>query len=315
MKYKDAGVDIDRSNKLVKKLQRTFGNVIGPFGGTFDLKGTALVTSTDGIGTKLNLEVKHMRMEAAAQDLVAMNVNDISCMGAKPLFFLDYIGCHRIDDTLLDPFFSSLNSILSNLGCKLLGGETAEMPSIYPKGGLDLAGFVVGEVQTSDGKPLGPQRVKDGDVAIALPSSGPHSNGYTLVNKLIEDRLIDDFDDSLLNSLLAPTKLYVFKSMEGVHACAHITGGGVIENIPRIIPKGLRLDFKIGSVPEVFEIIQKSGNVSDEEMLRTFNMGTGFVILADPKNVSDVVNKLHDFEPRIAGKVCEDETDRRLRIG
>lgn len=315
MKYKDAGVDIDRSNKLVEKLQKTFGSVIGPFGGTFDFKGATLVTSTDGIGTKLNLEVKHMRMEAAAQDLVAMNVNDISCMGAKPLFFLDYIGCHTIDDTLLEPFFNSLNSILSNLKCKLLGGETAEMPSIYPERGLDLAGFVVGEVQTADGKPLGPQKVKDKDVAIALPSSGPHSNGYTLVNKLIKDGLIDDSDESILNSLLAPTKLYVFGPKEGVHACAHITGGGIIENIPRVIPKGLRLDFEIGNVPWIFELIQKSGNVSDEEMLRTFNMGTGFVILVDPKKVNDVVNELRDFGPRIAGKVCEDETDRRLRIG
>ena len=314
MKYRDVGVDIDRADKLVKKLQETFGNVIGAFAGTFDFKGTTLVASTDGIGTKLNLEVKYSRMKAAAQDLVAMNVNDISCMGAKPLFFLDYIGCNRIDNDLLKAFFRSLNSILKSLNCKLLGGETAEMPLIYSKGIFDLAGFVVGEIKTPDGKPLGPQKVRAGDVVIALPSSGPHSNGYTLINKLIEYNLINISDDSVLNALLKPTKLYVFNPIDGIHACAHITGGGIMGNVPRITPKGLRVDFEIGDVPRIFDLIQKAGNISDEEMLKTFNMGTGFVIIADHRKTNIIMNELHNFNPRIAGRVCKDETGCHIRI-
>ena len=314
LKYKDVGVDIDRSSILEKKLRKTFGNVIGSFGGTFEFNGSTLVSSTDGIGSKLNLEVKYMKMNAAAQDLVAMNVNDISCMGAKPLFFLDYVGCHKINNLVLEPFFKSLKITLDSLDCKLLGGETAEMPFIYPEGMLDLAGFVVGELKTSDRKPLGPEKVKVGDVAIALPSSGPHSNGYTLVNKLLNDGLLDDSDTPLMNALLAPTILYVFDPTDGIHACAHITGGGLIENLPRIIPEGTKLDFEIGNVPEVFRKIQKAGNIPDDEMLRTFNMGTGFVLIVDPKKVNNIANELRDFNPRVAGKVCEDETDRRLRI-
>ncbi len=314
MKYKDVGVDIDRANDFVSKLYKTFGSVIGAFGGTFKFKNSTLVASTDGIGTKLILETKYNRMDSAAQDLVAMNVNDISCMGAKALFFLDYIGCHKIDTHVLDPFVKSLKTILDSLDCRLLGGETAEMPSIYPEGIFDLAGFVVGEISTSDKRPLGPQKVKTGDIAIALPSSGLHSNGYTLVNKLIDNGYLDVSDSSLLEALLKPTNLYVFNIVEGIHACAHITGGGLVENLPRIVPTNMRIDFELGNVPELFAKIQKAGNISDDEMLRTFNMGTGFVILADAKKVNAIMNELKDFNPRIAGEVIEDETNCRIRI-
>jgi len=314
LKYKDAGVDIDRANIFVDKLRKTFGSVIGPFGGTFNFKDSTLVASTDGIGTKLILEARYERMANAAQDLVAMNVNDLSCMGARPLFFLDYIGCPEIDNSILEPFIESLRSILDSLDCKLLGGETAEMPFIYPKGVLDIAGFVVGEIKTPDRKAFGPKKVKIGDIAIALPSSGLHSNGYTLVNKLIDNGVLDESDASLMDTLLVPTKLYVFKPMDAIHACAHITGGGLIENLPRIIPEGARLDFKTGDVPKIFEEIQKAGNISDDEMLRTFNMGTGFVILVEPTKVNEVMNELRDFSPVISGKVCEDESGCHIRI-
>ncbi len=314
MKYKDAGVDIDRSNDFTSKLRKTFGNAIGSFGGTFNFKNSTLVASTDGIGTKLTLEIKYRRMNNAAQDLVAMNVNDISCMGAKPLFFLDYIGCHKIDNSILEPFIESLKSVLDSLNCNLLGGETAEMPSVYPKGTFDMVGFVVGEIKTPDGKPLGSEKVKVGDAVIALPSSGLHSNGYTLVNKLIADGLLDVSNTALIDALLTPTILYVFEPMEGIHACAHITGGGLIENLPRVIPKRMRVDFEIGNVPEVFKWIQKAGNISDGEMLRTFNMGTGFALIVDQKEVKNIMNGLRDFNPRIAGRVFENETGSNLRF-
>ncbi len=314
MKYEDAGVSIDKANAFEDKLRNAFGKVIGPFGGTFDLKGTTLVTSTDGVGTKLKLETSLKKMDSAAQDLVAMNVNDIFCLGAKPLFFLDYIGCHSINPEILNPFVDSLKAVLDSLDCRLLGGETAEMPSIYPENTVDLVGFVVGEIGTNDGRPLGSHRVRAGDVAIALPSSGPHSNGYTLINKLIDDGLIDKTDESVMRALLEPTFIYSFDFAEGMRACAHVTGGGLIENLPRMIPEGLRLDFEIGDVPEIFEIIKKAGKIPDGEMLRTFNMGTGFVILADPEKADSIMKELEIFNPRIAGKVSEDETDSRLRL-
>lgn len=314
MKYEDAGVNIDKSNVFEEKLKNIFGDVIGPFGGIFNLKGSTLVTSTDGIGTKLKLEIEHARMDYAAQDLVAMNVNDIFCLGAKPLFFLDYIGCHTINLEILDQFIKSLKCVLDSIECKLLGGETAEMPLIYPKDMIDLVGFVVGEVSTSDGLPLGPQKVKAGDVAIALPSSGPHSNGYTLINKLIDERLIDGSDDAFINALLEPTFIYSFNFVDGIHACAHVTGGGVVENLPRMLPNGLGLDFEIGDVPEVFEKIKAAGKIPDDEMLRTFNMGIGFVLLVEKERVSAILEELKKFNPRIAGKVFEDETGSHLRI-
>ncbi|MCR4433998.1 MAG: phosphoribosylformylglycinamidine cyclo-ligase [Caldiserica bacterium] len=314
MRYKDAGVDISRAEKLKEKLRDLFGERIGPFAGTFSWEGKLFVVSTDGIGTKLQLLAKYGRMKEAAQDLVAMNVNDIFCLGAKPLFFLDYVGCHRIETEFLQPFFQSLKALLDSLHCVLLGGETAEMPSVYPQGSLDLVGFVVGIVDTPDGLPLGPEKVKAGDLAIALPSSGPHSNGYSLINKLLAKGLLDEKDPALMRSLLQPTKIYSFQFREGIHACAHITGGGLSKNLPRMVPQGLRLDFQIGDVPQVFEKIQKAGKIPSMEMLQTFNMGTGFVLLVDRERAGEILKSLEGFCPRLAGKVIEDEKDRRLRI-
>lgn len=314
MRYKDSGVDIFRAERLKKKIRDLFGERIGPFAGTFSWEGKLFVASTDGIGTKLQLLAKYGRMKEAAQDLVAMNVNDIFCLGAKPLFFLDYVGCHRIETKILQPFFQSLKALLDSLHCVLLGGETAEMPSVYPQGSLDLVGFVVGIVDTPDGLPLGPEKVRAGDLAIALPSSGPHSNGYSLINKLLEEGLLDKSDSTLMDSLLQPTKIYRFEFHEGIHACAHITGGGLTKNLPRIVPQGLRLNFQIGDVPQVFEKIKKAGKIPSEEMLQTFNMGTGFVLLVDRGKVGEILKSLEGFSPRLAGEVIEDEKDRRLRI-
>jgi phosphoribosylaminoimidazole synthetase len=313
LRYKDAGVDISRAEKLKRKLRDLFGETIGPYAGVFPFNGRLFAASTDGIGTKLQLLLRYGKMREAAQDLVAMNVNDIFCLGARPLFFLDYVGCHRIQPELLQPFFESLKALLSSLHLKLLGGETAEMPSLYPPGTLDLVGFVVGVVDTPDGLPWGPERVKAGDLAIALPSSGPHSNGYSLINKLLREGLLKE-DRSLMDSLLQPTKIYSFAFQEGIHACAHITGGGLSKNLPRIIPEGLRLDFQIGSVPEVFEKIREAGKIPFEEMLQTFNMGTGFVLLVDREKVEEILHLLASYQPRLAGEVSRDEKDSRLRI-
>ncbi|MDI6868790.1 MAG: phosphoribosylformylglycinamidine cyclo-ligase [Coprothermobacterota bacterium] len=314
MKYKDAGVDISRAEKLKSWLKDLFGETIGPYAGTFSLGEKLLVASSDGIGTKLKLMARYRRMKEAAQDLVAMNVNDIFCLGAKPLFFLDYVGCHRIEIELLQPFFESLKALLDSLHCQLLGGETAEMPSVYPEGSLDLVGFIVGIVDTSDHLPFGPEKVKAGDLAIALPSSGPHSNGYSLINKLLQEGYLQESDQALMESLLQPTKIYRFEYLEGIHACAHITGGGLSKNLLRIIPEGLKLDFKVGEIPEVFEKIRKAGKIPLEEMLQTFNMGTGFVLIVDPEKAEEVLKNLAIFQPRIAGKVSQDEKGSRLRI-
>jgi phosphoribosylaminoimidazole synthetase len=314
VRYSDAGVNIDRSNKFEDALRNVFGNVIGPFAGLFELDGIKIVSSTDGIGTKLKLEIDNNKLDAAAQDLVAMNVNDIFCLGAKPLFFLDYIGCHSIDIELLDPFIKNLRLILDTLNCKLLGGETAEMPLIYPEGVMDMVGFVVGKISTADKLPLGPEKVREGDIAIALPSSGPHSNGYTLINKLISDNPSLSKDHLFMETILKPTFIYSFDFVEGIHACAHITGGGLVENLPRIIPENLCLEFEIGEIPEIFKRLQNIGKIPEDEMLRTFNMGTGFVLIVEPNKTDKVMKVVERFKPRIAGKVVKSETSSHFRI-
>ena len=311
--YEESGVSISRANSLVKRMKELFGGNIGPFAGQYKIGDVTLVASADGIGSKLELEMKHQRMDGAAQDLVAMNVNDIFCEGAKPLFFLDYVGCNRIDEKLLEPFFVSLKNILSELNCQLLGGETAEMPRLYPKGKMELMGFVVGKISTPDGKPLGKHKVKDGDIIIALPSNGPHSNGFTLINHLIDDGALETSDE-VLESLLAPTTIYDFEFVDGIHACAHITGGGLVENIKRVIPSHLSAEIEIGTIPEIFIKIQKSGNISDEEMAETFNLGTGFVLIVEPSMVENVMKKIEKFNPRIAGEVKKDEKGGSVRL-
>ncbi len=313
MNYEESGVSVDRANSMIEKVKTLFGENIGPFAGQYEIGGVRLVASADGIGSKLELEIKHHRMDSAAQDLVAMNVNDLFCMGAKPLFFLDYIGCHRIEEKLLEPFFISLKKILDELKCSLLGGETAEMPRLYPKGKMELMGFVVGKVATPNGRAFGKREVKKGDLLIALPSSGPHSNGYTLINHLIDDDSLKT-SENVLSSLLNPTKIYDFEFVDGIHACAHITGGGLMENMKRILPDNLSMEFEVGEIPKIFEIIQKSGKISDEEMLKTFNMGTGFVIAVDPLKVESVMKKVEKFNPRMAGEIEEYEKGCRVRL-
>ncbi len=302
MNYEESGVSLKRADALVERLKDLFGSNIGPFAGEYKLGKTTLVASADGIGSKLELEVKYRRMDNAAQDLVAMNINDLFCSGAKPLFFLDYIGCNRIDEKLLEPFFVSLKNILGELKCQLLGGETAEMPRLYSEGKMEIMGFVVGKLSTVDGKTLGKHNVKDGDVLIALPSSGPHSNGYTLVNHLIEEGILN-LDKNILETLLAPTKIYAFNFVSGIHACAHITGGGIVGNLERIIPQKMAADFEVGEIPFVFKEIQKSACLSDDEMARTFNLGTGFVLAVERSKVKDVLREVEKYNPRIAGEV------------
>jgi phosphoribosylformylglycinamidine cyclo-ligase len=313
MNYEESGVSISRADSLVKRLKKLFGDNIGPFAGEYRVGDLTLIASADGIGSKLELEVRYDHIDSAAQDLVAMNVNDLFCEGAKPLFFLDYVGCNRIDEKLLEKFFITLKRILDGLNCKLIGGETAEMPRLYPTGKMEIMGFVVGKISTPDGKKLGKARVKDGDILIALPSNGPHSNGYTLINHLIENDSLKVNED-ILDSLLAPTTIYDFKFVEGIHACAHITGGGIVDNVERVIPSSTVADFEIGKIPKVFKEIQRSANLSDEEMAKTFNLGTGFVLVVDPTKVESVMKEVDKYNPRIAGEVKSVEKGGGVRL-
>ncbi len=313
MNYEESGVSLKRADSLVKRLNDLFGDNIGPFAGEYKVGNITLIASADGIGSKLELEMKYHRMDNAAQDLVAMNVNDLFCCGAKPLFFLDYVGCNRIDEEVLEPFFVALKRILDDLNCELLGGETAEMPRLYPTGKMEIMGFVVGKVSTPDGKTLGKHRVKNEDILIALPSNGTHSNGYTLINHLIETDSLK-LSEEVFKALLAPTKIYNFNFVEGIHACAHITGGGIVENVKRIIPNGMLAEFEVGDIPMVFKEIQRSANLSDEEMVQTFNLGTGFVLAVDPSNVEEVMKEVSEYNPRIAGEVKSVEEGGGVRL-
>jgi phosphoribosylformylglycinamidine cyclo-ligase len=298
--YKDAGVDIDTSHKLVNRITQlaiqtqrkgTIGS-LGGFGALFELpldkyNHPILVSSTDGVGTKLKLAIELNQHDSIGIDLVAMCVNDIIVQGAEPLFFLDYFATGRLE-------FLKAESIISGLvqGCQeaqvaLIGGETAEMPGVYSDKDYDLAGFVVGIVDKP--KLITGQDVTPGDSLIALPSSGLHANGYSLVRKILSLKnhaLNKSFAGNTLGStLLTPTRIYVktiLKLLEEipVKALAHITGGGIVENLPRVLPKNTEaiIDKKTWKLPSIFEWLQSEGNVEEKELFRTFNCGVGFLI-------------------------------------
>ncbi len=333
MRYEDVGVSIERGNELVKFLRKMFGSRnIGPFASLFPIKDVVkeypsplLVFSSDGVGTKALLHKRYHTMRYAAQDLVAMNVNDIVTVGAKPLVFLDYVGISRVDLTYdLKEFFVGLEETLSSIGCVLGGGETAEMPDIYNNGKFDLVGFVLGLVDK--GKKLGPERVKEGDVLIALPSSGVHSNGFSLVRKLLDNGLdpmlkLKNGKD-LIEVLLKPTRLYVRQTLhllqtQYVHAAVHVTGGGLVENPPRVIPEGMEIVIdRQWEIPEVFDIIKDAAEMNEMEMMKTFNMGIGFIYVVASEGVSSVLRCLEELgeEPFIIGEVKRAEGDHRIRF-
>lgn len=318
--YADAGVSIEAGNSLVQRIRPLAAATarkgtmdgLGGFGGLFDLKACGyhdpiLVSATDGVGTKLKLAFAANRHQGVGIDLVAMSVNDLVVQGAEPLFFLDYFACGALKVGQAEQVIAGVAEGCKQAGCQLIGGETAEMPGMYPEGEYDLAGFAVGVVERNQMLPHH-DAMKAGDVVLALASSGVHSNGYSLVRKLMESHTIDlhhkapfDQQKTLATVLLEPTRIYVKSLLPTIRqghikALAHITGGGLSENIPRILPEGLscQIDLAKSPLPPLFGWLQQVGNISDAEMLRTFNCGVGMVaIVAEDKAqlVIDALNK------------------------
>jgi phosphoribosylformylglycinamidine cyclo-ligase len=318
LSYRDAGVDIDAGNALVERIKpfaratarRGSDGALGGFGGLFDLKAAGfrdpvLVSGTDGVGTKLRLAIETGIHGTVGQDLVAMSVNDVLVQGAEPLFFLDYFACGKLEVEVAARVIEGIAEGCRIAGCALLGGETAEMPGMYGEGDYDLAGFCVGAAERDQLLPR--DDIAAGDVLIALPSSGPHSNGYSLVRRIVErsglryrDRAPFDASRTLGDALLAPTRIYVkpvlsaIRATGAIKAIAHITGGGLTENVPRVLPEGLAAAIDLGAwrLPDVFGWLQREGGVAEAEMLRVLNCGVGLVIVAGKSCAQEVMARL-----------------------
>ncbi len=317
--YADSGVDIDAGNALVEAIGPLAASTkrpgvmgsIGGFGGLFDLKDAGfkdpvLVAANDGVGTKLKIAIETGHHETIGVDLVAMCVNDLVVQGAEPLFFLDYFASGKLNTSMAEQVIAGIAEGCKQAGAALIGGETAEMPGLYAAGDYDLAGFAVGAAER--GQLLPRSDTKKGDVLIGLASSGVHSNGFSLVRKVVEKNGLNwaspapfALKSSLGEALLEPTRIYVRAALNairdtgGVKALAHITGGGLPENIPRVLPKELGAHVDLGALkaPAVFEWIAKEGGVSRSEMLRTFNCGTGMVLVVSPEFVEAVIDLLN----------------------
>lgn len=318
LSYRDAGVDIDAGNELVERIKPAVKRTLRPevltglggFGALFRLdldrwREPLLVSGTDGVGTKLMLARMLGRHDTIGIDLVAMCVNDILTAGAEPLFFLDYFATGRLALEEAEQVIGGIAEGCRQAGCALIGGETAEMPGMYGDGEYDLAGFTVGAVERSE--LLDGSRIRAGHRLLGMASSGPHSNGYSLIRKVIEvsgadlDQAITGADGSpttLGEALLAPTRIYVRPVLDllaggGIDGLAHITGGGLTENIVRVLPDGLglRIDTSAWQRPEVFGWLQREGNIAEAEMLRTFNCGIGMVMLAPAERAQDLIDR------------------------
>jgi phosphoribosylformylglycinamidine cyclo-ligase len=310
--YRDAGVDIEAGDALVEEIKpfakRTMRpevlGGIGGFGSLFEVpkkfKNPVLVSGTDGVGTKLKLAFQLNKHDTVGIDLVAMSVNDILVQGAEPLFFLDYFACGKLEVGTAAEVIKGIAAGCEQAGCALVGGETAEMPGMYPAGEYDLAGFAVGAVDKD--AIINGSTITEGDVVLGLASSGAHSNGYSLIRKLIERSGID-FDSNFhgrkfRDVVMAPTRIYVKPLLKllaamPVKGMAHITGGGLTENIPRVLPEGLTAEIKKGSwtMPPLFSWLQAQGNVTDDEMHRTFNCGIGMAVIVSAQ-AAEVAKKL-----------------------
>ncbi|MCZ4352394.1 phosphoribosylformylglycinamidine cyclo-ligase [Roseovarius aestuarii] len=309
--YADAGVDIDAGNALVDRIKPAAKRTarpgvmsgLGGFGALFDLKGAGyddpiLVAATDGVGTKLRIAIDTGNVDGVGIDLVAMCVNDLVCQGAEPLFFLDYFATGKLELDTAARIIEGIAEGCARSNTALIGGETAEMPGMYPAGDFDLAGFAVGAMERGSALPDG---VVAGDVLLGLASDGVHSNGYSLVRKLVEvsglgwEAQCPWADGDLGAALLAPTRLYVKPALSairagGVHALAHITGGGLTENLPRVLPDGLGADIDLNAwdLPGVFQWLQKTGGMDQGELLKTFNCGIGMILSVDAARADDL---------------------------
>ncbi len=320
--YKQSGVDVDKAETFVESIKpyarmTRRPEVIAGIGGFGALcrfpkkyKKPVLVSSTDGVGTKLKLAKLVGRFEGLGVDLVAMNVNDILMLGAEPLFFLDYFAIGKLDIKMMNEVVRGIAKGCKEAGCSLIGGETAEMPGLYANGDFDLAGFCVGVVE--ENKIIDGKGVKPGHVIIGVASSGVHSNGFSYVRKVLRP----DFIQSHAEEILKPTKIYVKAVLsliekEPVFSLAHITGGGFFDNIPRVLPGGCGTKIHTGSwpVPRVFRWVQEAGNASDKEMYRTFNMGIGMILVTTKDRALKVISLFSKFKEHawVIGEVVKGE--------
>jgi phosphoribosylformylglycinamidine cyclo-ligase len=333
--YEQSGVSIDAGDEMVRQIHSAVASTFGPrviqlhnaFAGMFRLdyderlfkknyKNPVLVACTDGVGSKVQLAGKIKKFDTVGIDLVAMNVNDMLVQGAEPLFFLDYLAVHKLEPKIVAELVKGVARGCREANCALIGGETAEMPDTYSAGDFDMAGFAVGVVERK--KIITGQIIRKGDVILGLASNGLHSNGYTLVRnicfkkaKLKMTDCLGEFDGAVLGDvLLEPTRIYVrsiiklllqYKVKRVVHAMAHITGGGLVGNIPRVLPKDCNATIKKSSwqVPKIFTFLQKTGPVEEEEMFRVFNMGIGFVLIVAEDFANSIAKKLTKFGERV----------------
>ncbi|MCX7856471.1 MAG: phosphoribosylformylglycinamidine cyclo-ligase [Deltaproteobacteria bacterium] len=340
MTYKDAGVDIEKADRLIdevkKKIKSTFNPfVLNPVGGFASLLAIPkeyvdpiIVTSTDGVGTKLKIAQRLNKHDTVGIDLVAMCANDILTYGSKPLFFLDYFACGSLDETIYQEVVSGICEGCKIAECALVGGETAEMPSFYKKGEYDLAGFIIGVVERE--KIVDGTSIKKGDAVIGIASSGLHSNGYSLVRKLLFglkkmriNQKINGLRGTLGEELLTPTKIYVKPVLEihgkfKIKGMAHITGGGIYGNLKRIIPQGLLADISVpeDNIPYIFKLLQEIGKLSISEMFRTFNMGVGFILVVENEDEKEIIEILKDQGEKAfhLGHIVEAKSPEKVRI-
>ena len=340
--YADAGVDIDAGNKAVELMKdsvkatyrpEVLGD-LGGFGGLFSLMNSKiqnpiLVSGTDGVGTKLRLAILMDKHDTVGQDCVAMSINDILVQGAEPLFFLDYIAVGKLDPVQVATIVKGVANACKESGCALLGGETAEMAGFYAKDDYDLAGFGVGIVDRS--KVITGETIGEGDVLIGLPSTGIHSNGFSLVRKIVLERqnmkltdYVDELGMSIGECLLTPTRLYprpclpIIQNFD-VKGMVHITGGGFYENIPRVLPDGIGVTIDVTAWPQlpIFDLLRKWGNVDAHEMYRTFNMGIGMIMIVKANDVDAIMKNLADRGEKayIIGKTSKNDVPVTLQGG
>ena len=345
--YKKSGVDIDAGDRFVdliapaakKTYRKEVMGGIGPFAALFELdvkkyKNPVIVSSTDGVGTKLKIAIELDKYDTIGQDLVAMCVNDLVCCGAEPLFFLDYFATGTLEPEKHAPIIEGIAKACKTCNCSLIGGETAEMPGMYCGGDFDLAGFAVGVVERD--KIINGNGIKPGDAIIGIASSGIHSNGYSLVRKIIKDAKADL--KSIGDAILAPTKLYpplIFSLLSSeqtlrlaparsgqayectnVRAIAHITGGGLLGNIPRILPDDCTaaIDMNTWPRPAIFKLLQEKGGVCEEEMRRVFNLGIGLVLVVEQKNAQDMLLQIEKFGEKawVIGEIKEKQMNKEV---
>ncbi|WP_080145775.1 phosphoribosylformylglycinamidine cyclo-ligase [Marinilactibacillus piezotolerans] len=340
--YTNAGVDVEAGYETVERIKKHAKRTerlgvmgaLGGFGGAFDLssikvKEPVLVSGTDGVGTKLLLAIQQDKHDTIGIDCVAMCVNDILAQGAEPLYFLDYIAAGKTVPERMEQIVSGVSDGCVQAGAALIGGETAEMPDMYGEQEYDLAGFCVGVAEKTE--LLTADKVKPGDVLIGLPSSGIHSNGYSLVRKVffeqngytLDTRFDEQNGKTLGEVLLEPTKIYVSSVLplireQLIHGISHITGGGFVENLPRMLPEGLTAEIKKGTwkVPEIFNLLEKEGNLNSKEMYEIFNMGIGMVLAVSPELTEQVLNKLERTgeQGTVIGEVIEKSIEQNEAI-